>query len=291
MSRLAQGADMEVVRVLNNNAVLAHDRAGVQAILLGRGIGFGKHLGDSIAPGAVSERFVPDSGIPIGQLTLLLAETPMELVLLSSALADLAKEQAHIEPRPALILALADHLRFAVDRARQGVSFAYPLQWEVAQLYPAEYALGVQSLARINTALDVTLPQSEATAIAMHLVNAQFATGDMSATERMTTRIAQVLDMVGSSLGVQLDQESLEVARFVTHLRYLFTRLERGIQIESSFSGLGDSIRAEAPSSFQAAVHVHSLLAMDGRQLSRDEVAYLALHIARLSGETNRPRP
>ena len=55
---------LEVVRVLNNNAVLATDRVGGQAILLGRGLGFGKHLGDEIDPGAASQVFVPDSGLP-----------------------------------------------------------------------------------------------------------------------------------------------------------------------------------------------------------------------------------
>lgn len=284
MSSPTQPPALEVVRVLNNNAVLAHDRHGAQSILLGRGIGFGKHLGDVIAPTDVVERFVPDAGLPINQLALLLAETPMDLVLLATQVAERAHGLAGIEPRPALIVAMADHLRFAADRARQGISVAYPLQWEVAQLYPTEYQLGVDGLGLVNAQLDVTLPQSEATALAMHLVNAQFATGDMAATERMTTRITQVLDMVGSVMGIRLTQDSLDVARFVTHLRYLFTRLEHGMQIESSFSGLVESIRVGAPEAFAAAQHVHSLLAMDGRSLTPDEIAYLALHIARFTG-------
>lgn len=117
----------------------------------------------------------------------------------------------------------------------------------------------------------------------MHLVNAQFATGDMAAVERMTSQIARVLDLVGTSLGVSIAEESLDVARFVTHLRYLFTRLERGSQIQRTPSGMAEAIRREAPEAYTAAAHVRGLMAMDGWDLSDDEVAYLALHISRLS--------
>ena len=42
----------------------------------------------------------------------------------------------------------------------------------MSNLYPQEYAQGRAMLASLNARLDVTLPDGEATALAMHLVNA-----------------------------------------------------------------------------------------------------------------------
>lgn len=274
---------MEVVRVLNNNAVLATDRMGGQAILLGRGLGFGMHLGDEIDPGAASEVFVPEAGLPIGQLATFLSEIPMELVALAGRVVDRAQARTGVTPGHALVLALADHLRFAVERARLGIRFDYPLRWEVSQLYPAEYALGRQVLRQVNDELSVELPEEEATALAMHIVNAQFASGDLNDTVTMTQRITQVLEVVTTSLRIEVPEESMDAARFVTHLRYLFTRIETGSQIAASPPGLVASIVAATPDAYRVAERVRELFAMWGTTLSDDEVAYLSMHIARLA--------
>ena len=41
-----------VMKALNNNSVLVQDETGTSMIFLGKGIGFGKKNGDSIACGA-----------------------------------------------------------------------------------------------------------------------------------------------------------------------------------------------------------------------------------------------
>lgn len=71
-----------------------------------------------------------------------------------------------------LVMALSDHVANAVERVRRGIDITYPLLGEVSNLYPQEYAQGRAMLASLNARLDVTLPDGEATALAMHLVNA-----------------------------------------------------------------------------------------------------------------------
>ena len=73
-----------------------------------------------------------------------------------------------------LVMALSDHVANAVERVRRGIDITYPLLGEVSNLYPQEYAQGRAMLASLNARLDVTLPDGEATALAMHLVNAGF---------------------------------------------------------------------------------------------------------------------
>mgnify|MGYP000255398482 CR=1 FL=1 len=101
----------------------------------------------------------------------------------------------------------------------------------MSNLYPQEYAQGRAMLASLNARLDVTLPDGEATALAMHLVNAGFATGDLSYTYTMTGVIQQLLDIIDHSYGITLDRSSVNVGRFITHLRYLFVRIHQHQQL------------------------------------------------------------
>ena len=38
---------MQIEKVLNNNVVIALDETGEETVLMGRGLGFGRHPGDS----------------------------------------------------------------------------------------------------------------------------------------------------------------------------------------------------------------------------------------------------
>ena len=49
-----------------------------------------------------------------------------------------------------MLFALADHLSFALRRASEGITIAYPLQWEVAALYPQEVGFARSILALVE---------------------------------------------------------------------------------------------------------------------------------------------
>ena len=214
---------MDVIRALNNNAVLCTDSQGAQAICMGKGIGFGRKLGDEVDDKTVEQVFRPSSMHPIANLTALLTEIPLEIVNLVSAF--VSRNSSVKEPQ-LLILGLADHISFAIERTKTGIEVSYPLIWEVSTLYPKEFALGIKALKLVEQEADVRLPRDEAAAIAMHFINAQFVDGDMSKAENTTKEISDLLRLVSSELGFTLSPGSPTVTRFITHLRYLFTRLD-----------------------------------------------------------------
>lgn len=49
---------MKAIKIFNNNVVLVNDKNKQQRILFGKGIGFGKHVGDEIKPGKNVQTFV-----------------------------------------------------------------------------------------------------------------------------------------------------------------------------------------------------------------------------------------
>ena len=276
---------MELLRVFNNNVVLARRHDGVEVILTGRGLGFQTKPGQTVDESKIVKIFVPSDGRDPDHIGQLLAEIPPEHIQMVLS----AMREARIEDTASviLVLSLADHLGFALARARIGQVIEYPLTAEVVSLYPDEYAKAQRFVEALNALSDVTLPQVEVTAFSLHLVNAGFASGDLSWTYTMTGVIQQILDVAAKGLDVQLDPSSISVGRFITHLRYLFVRINKDEQLEHHMLAVVQSIVDSYPKENACAKTIAELIELRlGSSLSTDEIAYLTLHLARLSMPT-----
>lgn len=283
---------MEILRVFNNNVVLArHPRRG-EVILVGRGLGFQARPGAPVDTGRVVRTFVPDDGRDPDHLAELLADVPPEYVALMSEAMTAAGLRAQVHDSPTLVIALADHLAFAIKRRAAGITMDYPLLAEVSTLYPTEYA-DARRLRTSLAELGVDLPEGEAVAFTLHLVNAGFATGDLSETYRMTGVIQQMLGVIARTFDIELDPASASVGRFITHVRYLFARIAQHAQLAEDHAAINLAIRQAHPTALRCAERLADILELRlGSGLTEDELAYLTLHIARVAaGRTAHPLP
>jgi len=211
-------------------------------------------------------------------------------VRVAREIVDTATEHMDLRVTQTLLLPIADHLVFAVERAEAGVAFDYPLRWEVTQLYPREVAVGRLGVDIVHRRLGVQLPPEEAIPLAMHLVNAQFSSRGLSPTIEMTRRITEVLQTVESSMGMRLDRDAMSTARFVTHLRYLFARMEDQQVLEDAPRRVLDAVVDAHPHAYRCAQEVRDVLQGGGDMLTEDEILYLTLHLARLTRAVDPPR-
>ena len=258
--------------------------------MIGRGIAFGKRKGQLVDPSAVEQTFVPEQGMSGERLSMTLSEIPAEILSIATLLESKVRAEGALELSNSFILPLADHLHYAVVRARDGVRVEYPLAPEVTVLYPREVEYGRTVLQMVRERLQVELDPNEAIPLALHLVNAQFATADMSQAFRMTEVFAQVFEIIEASYERKIDPDSMSAARFVTHLRYLFVRASRASANraedvdEVSQPSLLAALRADVPRAYACAQKVLLVLQMQLKQsLTRDELTYLTIHIARLA--------
>ena len=275
--------EVNIARVFNNNLVLALDEAGREVILTGRGLGFQARPGQPVDETKVARVFVPSDGRDPDHLALLLADIPPEHIqLVTAALGEVGLD--NLSRNPGLVVALADHVSFALRRVALKMDLEYPLLAEVQNLYAEEYAQARALLAAINSHSRIVLPDIEAVGLALHLVNAGFATGDLSYTYRMTGVIQQLVDVIAQTYSIDLEPGSVSVGRFVTHLRYLFVRISNHKQLDEQHSAVGVAIREAYPEAAVCAVRLAGLLELrlDAR-LTDDEVVYLALHVARVA--------
>lgn len=276
---------MEIARVFNNNLVLALDEAGHEVILTGRGLGFQARPGQAVDMAKVVRTFVPSDGRDPDHLAQLLAGIPPEHIqLVATALGDVRLNR--LATNPALLIALADHISFALKRVAVGMDLEYPLLAEVTNLYAEEYAQARSLIEAINARSEVALPEIEAVGVALHLVNAGFATGDLSYTYKMTGVIQQMVAVIRQSFNLDLDASSVSVGRFVTHVRYLFVRIHNHKQLSQEHSAIGVAIRAAYPEAIECALRLARLIEIRlGSPLTEDELSYLALHVARVAAE------
>lgn len=277
---------MEILRVFNNNVVLARGQDGSEVVLTGRGLGFQAKPGGTVDESKVVRTFVPvDGRDPDHMGEQVAAVSPERLHQVEEALREAGMAEL-AQRSPWLLIALADHLDFAIVRQRDAIPMQYPLEEEVSQLYPREFEQASTVLSAFGRSAAVELPRAERVAIALHLVNAGFSTGDLSQTYTMTGLIQQVLDVVEQASGRPMERSSLGVARFITHLRYLFTRIGSGRQLEGESSSIGEAIRATYTEAHRCARRVGALLELRlDTTISDDETAYLALHIARVTAD------
>lgn len=280
---------MKILRVFNNNVVLARDELGREVVLTGRGVGFQKRPGSPVSQETIARRFVPaDNPASVGQIIADIPPERLRLVetLFARAVADLGSRLP-----PLTLVALADHIHQAVERVRRGEIMDYPLRAEVAHLHPQELAVAERMLGELNEHLDVPLPAGEAVALTMHLFHAVTGSPTMAATYEQSGLIRQVFALLADSYGPAFDPASIDAARFAAHLRYFFARARSGAQLDGDEGPVGAAMRAGSPAAYTLAQRIRALLELRlGHPVSEEEVVYLSLHVARLETGMRRGR-
>lgn len=211
---------MRIIKQLNNNIVVAADEQGHEIVLMGKGIGFGARPGMEADLTKVEKKFVGlSSEKHTRQLAELLERIPTAHLELGMEIAKLAQERIGKPLNETLVLMLSDHVSFAIEREKKGMSLENALLWEIRKFYPDEYKIGQEALGLIERETGVGLSEDEAGFIAMHVVNAQYGDG-VPVAQDILQLIQDVINLVRYTYAIDLDEDSLDYIRFVTHLKF-----------------------------------------------------------------------
>jgi beta-glucoside operon transcriptional antiterminator len=278
----------EFVKSLNNNIVLAYDENHNEVVLFGNGIGFNRKKGDLVSESSVNKLFINDSNKRLASMVQNLSE---DIVSVTEDIIQYGSRILEKQLHASILIILADHLYFAIERAKKNQNVENPLQWEVPHLYPREYEIGKKGVKLIEERLQVKLPPQEASFIALHFVNAQFESQDMSDTLKITEIISRILDIVSYHFQLILDENSLYYSRFIVHLRYFIIRQETHMKdtIGLNDEDLLETVKTRYKKSYQCAVKIAKyLLDAYSWDVSKDEIIYLLLHIERITNVANK---
>lgn len=274
---------MLILKKINNNVALASTDAGEEVVVFGKGVGF-YEMPYELEDESVIQRIFRDVDEKcVGGF----ANIADEVLLVVSDIAAMADKALDCKLAGNLVVCLADHLQYAIERTGDGIAIENPLSHEVAFVYPREVELGRRGIELVSERMGVNLPESEITSIALHLVNAEVdgmgSSQDMDLVMKSTVILERATQVIEGQLGQQLDRTSYAYVRFVAHLRFLIRRLMRGGCKETENSGLFRQAARDFPDAYRCAAGINEYLKRDYNwSCSDEEMLYLMMHVNRL---------
>ncbi|ARW20686.1 PtsGHI operon antiterminator [Pediococcus pentosaceus] len=257
------------------------DRNGAQLVAFGKGLGFPKVPYELTDMNKVSMTFYKLNY----QYYQLLKEIPTEIFDVSAAITDKAQKLILRNLNPNMIFSLADHINFAITRLTKYQGMALPFSYDVEQLYPQETAVGYYAVKLINSRLDVELPISEVTAIAMHFVNSE--TTELVTNPKVTADdeiIKIATKIIEREFEITISKNEFSYNRFIMHLRYYIKRLNEHQQISKNNNlKLFNVMKLDEPRIYLAAKQIADYIDDQlGTVSNDDELYYLMIYVKRI---------
>lgn len=272
---------MIVVKNINNNVALCLDSKGQEVVVFGKGVGFLK----------------PPSEVPLSKIQRtfydlnrkflpLLDDIPLDVIDFTAQQVAQIRGQLPYETNANLIMTLADHLAFAMTRAKKGIYTPMPSIYEMEQNYPVEVGIGRQIIKAMEQTFHVKLPKGEVQGVAMHFINASLgspSSGQLTAEEEYETILERMTQIVEYALQVTIRRDTFNYARFATHVQYLLKRVQEESSIDSDNLQVYASIRDEYKDVSACVDQIHEYLQRNWSiDLSEEEKLYLTMHINRV---------
>jgi len=276
--------DSVVVLKSYNNNIVSVTINEQERILFGKGIGFGKKFGDIIEKGTEVEKvFVIEDEDNLRNFKQVIQNVDEEFLILCEKMISYIASELEEDLDERIHIALVDHLNFAVKRLSNNEEIENPFLLEIKALYQKEYALAEKIAETLQNEKKLTIPVSEIGFIALHIHSAR-SSGKLSNTLKNTYLINSIVEYVEKQIKVQIDKNSLDYARFLTHLRFAIKRILVNISIKNDFI---KEIKSKYKLSYKIANGVSKILITQlEKDVTVDEIAYLAMHIERFRRAT-----
>lgn len=273
---------MQVIKKLNNNFAICLDNEGKELIAYGKGIGFPKVPYELTDLNQIDRTFYD---IDHKYLDLL-PELPEKVVDFTAKLVDIAHNELQYELNPNLVMTLADHIHFCIQRARKKIVVQMPLICEIEQSFPREAKIGKYAVRQMERRFAVQLNENEASGIAMSFVNARNSAeqkGDTSIQKWFQEALEDTISIVEDTVGILIERDSFNFARYSSHLMYLLKRIDSNQTLDTDNGIMYQSIREEFPEIAECIDKIEEYFEKRfDIQLSEEEKMYLMLHINRI---------
>ncbi|WP_018750233.1 BglG family transcription antiterminator LicT [Paenibacillus sanguinis] len=274
---------MKIIKILNNSIVLAVKDSGEDVVVMGKAIGYNNKVGNRIDSSQVEKVYVLEDQSVSQNLIKLLENTPPEYLEITRRIVEVAEKKLGVKLFDSVYVSLTDHLHLAIERFKSGITLQNRLLWEVKKFYPKEFEIGLLALNEIEKSLGLNLPEEEAGNIAFHIVNAQNSEGNLQDIIFATTFVKDVTKIINHFFAIELDTNSINYSRFVTHLQFLAQRLLDDRAVDSGDFFLYDNISSTFAKEHQCTLVITSYIEKTFKfKLTKEEQIYLTIHISRL---------
>ncbi len=264
----------KVLKVINNNALLAYDlHAEKEVIFLATGVGFGKKVNTLFDDVDGAKKFYTNEKIK--DITQNVDPVYLEI-------ADMILHEAELEFNDVdrmIQFALADHIAFAIERMENNIEIVNPFSKDISLLYKDEYKVAVKGAKIIQDKLGIEINDDEISYITLHIHS---ALGQDNVVDSMQTAmvIDDALALLEKLCRVKLNKESSAYARFLIHLKYMFYRIKNN-------EVLNLDMNEYAYNTFKSSFDIANEVLKEIEEIAKIiipkvEIGYLAIHIERI---------
>ena len=277
---------MQILKVMNNSLILAVNDSGNECILMGKGIGYKKSIGHDIQESEVEKTFILKDKTIFRNFIQLASELDDTYFNIVKEIIEYAVKEHEIEVMDYLYLSLSDHIAFAVNRFHEGKIGERFNYIEVIKYHQKEYAIGKYAVNLINRTMGIELPESEASAIGLHFVNARLNSESYNQEVQIVKLIDHLEAIVQRKANTYFEKDSLSYSRFLTHLKFFAERIiKKQIFVDSESDILYDQLSQSMPKEHEIIESITRFVNQKhGMDLSRQEKIYLIIHIHRILG-------
>jgi transcriptional antiterminator len=270
-----------VQRTLNNNVVVVNTADGFEEILVGKGLGFGVRPGTELTVDdpRIEKRFRLVQEENRRKFQQLYTVVQPEVIGVAEEIIARTAEELGVALHEHIHVALPDHIGFALTRLQGGLEIENPFLEEIRTLYPTAWKHAKAGAELIEKRFGIPIPDSEVGFLTLHIHAATHPRG-LSETIRTAHAVKSAVAELERLTGTQIERDTIDYARFVTHLRFALQRLTRG---EPIVNPLASAIRERLPTYYEYAEAVAKVVEEQiGVRFPEDEIAYLAMHLARM---------
>lgn len=273
---------MKIKKAFNNNILLAEDEQMIEYILMGKGIGFGVKPNDIPDKSKIEKIFRIDSKDLQNRFVKLVNDIPANHLELTKKIIDFAEKELNVQFDDSIFVGLADHISFSIKRAKENDQLKNALLWEIKKFYKKEFNAAMKALKFIEYDEGLKMSEDEASFIAMHFVNGQQSGDGVKNTLVATNVIQDILNIVKFHYKIELDEDSINYSRFITHIRFFLQRTHNSSK--NNDDELFEQVKRKYPDTYACTLRVREYL--NGKlniYLTNEEMLYFMLHIHRLT--------
>lgn len=269
---------MKVIKNINNNVSICVDGNNRQVVVFGKGVGFLKPPSD-IPLSKIEQTFYN-----IDESTLeMISNIDEDVINIAKKIIDYARKLINDKDFSAnVVLTLSDHISFAIERQKKNMNIKLPIVYDIQYLFNRECEVGKYALGLIKKELFISLPQEEASYIALHLIHAEIQEEKEKEIDddKVIDNIASIVSKV---MEIEIDRNGFNFSRFTTHIYYLLKRCKNKEQLKTENEKMYESLIQNYPKTYDCVKEIANYFKTDLKiDLSDEEKLYLMLHVNRL---------
>lgn len=268
----------EILKIYNNNVVLAMQN-GESVILVSKGIGFGKKIGQMIESNHSIEKVFHEINPNEKSLNIKDSNEGYELQETVAKVIELAElEMGSLNANTAKVL--SEHIQFALERIEMGLVIENPFIEEIISLYPKEFEIAGVAAMMIKETTGIDIGEEERGFIALHLRSAR-DNRPIRETLKMTRMYKQCLQIIEKHLNKKINLRTRKSKAFLNNLEVLIDIAKKK---EDLLMPIKTEVKEKLLISYPIAHELSELIKLDKEiHLTDNLIAYLAIEIEKLN--------